>query len=152
MRLNQQIFGKWVILFFATLLMSCSENPKTPLPEKETFEITVYALGETMDHISFEPEQIEAPAGKLLQVELINKSTAIGMFHNIMFYTFGEGQKVGFNGIASGQSKNYIPNLPEVISGSKMGDSTTIEFPAPAVSQYNYSCTFPGHYSKMTGV
>ena len=132
--------------------MSCSENPKTPLPEKETFEITVYALGETMDHISFEPEQIEAPAGKLLQVELINKSTAIGMFHNIMFYTFGEGQKVGFNGIASGQSKNYIPNLPEVISGSKMGDSTTIEFPAPAVSQYNYSFTFPGHYSKMTGV
>lgn len=132
--------------------MSCSENPKTPLPEKETFEITVYALGETMDHISFEPEQIEAPAGKLLQVELINKSTAIGMFHNYMFYTFGEGQKVGFNGIASGQSKNYIPNLPEVISGSKMGDSTTIEFPAPAMSQYNYSCTFPGHYSKMTGV
>ncbi len=132
--------------------MSCSENPKTPLPEKETFEITVYALGETMDHISFEPEQIEAPAGKLLQVELINKSTAIGMFHNIMFYTFGEGQKVGFNGIDSGQSKNYIPNLPEVISGSKMGDSTTIEFPAPAMSQYNYSCTFPGHYSKMTGV
>ena len=132
--------------------MSCSENPKTPLPEKETFEITVYALGETMDHISFEPEQIEAPAGKLLQVELINKSTAIGMFHNIMFYTFVEGQKVGFNGISSGQSKNYIPNLPEVISGSKMGDSTTIEFPAPAVSQYNYSCTFPGHYSKMTGV
>jgi azurin len=126
-----------------------------PLPEKETFEITVYALGETMNNIRFEPEQIEAPAGKLLKVKLINKSTAIGMFHNIVFCTFGKGQKVGFKGIAAGLSKNYIPDLPEVISGSKMlemGDSTTFEFPAPAVGQYNYICTFPGHYSKMIGV
>ncbi len=47
----------------------------------------------------------------------------------------------------------YVPTENVLANTSLIGggESTTIEFTAPAIGTYEYLCTFPGHYTVMSG-
>ncbi|WP_438989118.1 plastocyanin/azurin family copper-binding protein [Polaribacter sp.] len=56
---------------------------------------------------------------------------------------------------ALAKDNNYIPkNTNQVLVQTKMlggGESDTIEFTAPAAGEYDFICSFPGHYGMMKG-
>jgi hypothetical protein len=49
-----------------------------------------------------------------------------------------------------------VPDLPAVLEGTRLvqrGESDTLKFTAPAKpGEYNFVCTFPGHWVRMYGV
>ena len=49
--------------------------------------------------------------------------------------------------VAASEASKVIAHT-NVIGG---GESTTIEFPAPAAGTYDFLCSFPGHYAVMQG-
>ena len=53
------------------------------------------------------------------------------------------------------KDNDYIPEGTDaVITHTKMiggGEEVTIEFEAPAAGEYDFICSFPGHYSVMNG-
>ena len=53
------------------------------------------------------------------------------------------------------RDNEYIPKDSRAIAYTKMiggGESTRITFDAPAKGEYEFLCTFPGHYSVMRGL
>ncbi len=116
--------------------------------EKEVVEITVAALGESMAEIAFEPKSLSVPANSRVKLTLENKSSAEGMFHNFVIVELGSGAEISAAGIKAGIDNNFVPNDERVFANttmSKMGETLTIEFDAPAKGSYHYICTYPGH-------
>jgi len=122
--------------------------------EKELVEVTVIAKGESMSEIAFEPASMSIPANSKVKLTLNNQSSAEGMLHNFVLVELGTGQEIATAGIKAGSENNFVPNDDRVIAYtvvSKMGETVTIEFDAPAKGSYHYICTYPGHYPKMIG-
>jgi azurin len=53
------------------------------------------------------------------------------------------------------KANDYIPvDTQDVIVHTKLiggGETTTIEFDAPAVGTYDFICSFPAHFAMMNG-
>tara|TARA_R110000868_G_scaffold49768_2_gene160027 strand:+ start:276 stop:797 length:522 start_codon:yes stop_codon:yes gene_type:complete len=116
--------------------------------EKELVEITVAALGESMAEIAFEPKSISVPANSRVKLTFENKSSADGMFHNFVLVELGSGAEIATAGIKAGIDNNFVPDDKRIFASttmSKMGETLTIEFDAPAKGSYHYVCTYPGH-------
>lgn len=150
-----------------TILASCgggqkpqsSETTTTTTTTEQTttssIELTVNAIGNTMDAMGYDTKEIKVKAGAKVKLTLTNKATDGAMIHNIVFVNAGTEKDVAMEGLTM-QDKNYFNSgNPNVIAGSslvKPGESTSIEFTAPAAGTYAYICTFPGHWMKMQGV
>ena len=56
---------------------------------------------------------------------------------------------------ATEKANGYIPtDSKDVIAYTEMiggGQTTTIEFDAPAAGEYDFICSFPAHYAMMKG-
>ncbi len=135
-----------------TVQESATTDPST-LPVKE---IEVNTTGNTMAEMKFDVTELHAAAGQKVKVTLHNKSVDEAMQHNIVFIKKGTGETVGIAGMQAGLSKNFTPDSPDVIAGSDMigpGKSTTFEFTAPLEKgEYEFICTYPGHFTIMKGV
>ena len=58
---------------------------------------------------------------------------------------------------SAGATKDYFPETKksDIIAHTKLlgpGEEETIEFTAPGAGQYQYFCSFPGHFALMKGV
>lgn len=150
-----QIRTFFLLIFLSCFLVGCQETSSSK-KEKKIISITVDALGNTLEDIRFEPDTLVVPANSKIALTLINKSEPKAMFHNIVFCSYGKGQKVGFQGIQAGAKNDYVdPNSKDVIAYSKVikpGEKTLLEFDTPPSNRYSFICSFPGHYSKMKGV
>jgi azurin len=152
----------------ALLFASCGGNqpaadaPKTDTTSKSTPEsstpgeakLTIKVIGNSMADMGYEPASSTVKAGDKVTLTLINTNTMEGMLHNWVLVKLGTGQEIATAGIAAGMDKAYIPENPNVIAASplaKPNETVTFEFTAPAAGQYNYICTFPGHFPKMVG-
>lgn len=163
-------FFKIIVLLL--LLSSCSGKPSSkktdskPTAKKETIiqntqntqnaqtEITIYAIGNTMYDMAFEPAVVKAKANSLIKINFVNKGIDSLMLHNILFVKKGKADEIGIKALRAGAAKNYIPDHPAVIAASKLVqpmDSTIIQFEAPAIGSYPFICSYPGHYLKMRG-
>ena len=124
------------------------EEVEEVLEEKEVVEIKIAALGETMAEIAFEPKALSVPANSRVKLTFENKSSAEGMFHNFVLVELGSGAEIATTGMKAGKEKDFVPNDERVFANttmSKMGETLTIEFDAPAKGSYHYICTYPGH-------
>lgn len=81
------------------------------------------------------------------------------MLHNIVFTNPGAADNVGAQALKlgiDGEQLHYIPNSSQIWAHSFLlqpGKSETIYFVAPEKpGQYQYVCTYPGHYLLMRGV
>lgn len=152
-------------IFFIGLLflLSCKSKPSTSPSNtkqlvsntaKEITNITIYATGNSMTEMAFEPNVINVTAGGEIKLKLINKGTDIMMLHNIVFTKKGKADEIGVKAIRAGEKKQYIPNDPAVIAASKLVgplDSVIVQFKTPKPGNYPFICTYPGHYLKMRG-
>jgi azurin len=114
------------------------------------------------DAMQFDLKKFDVSPGESVKLTLKNIGSIpkIAMGHNLVVLKKGVdalafGQKVLASG---GSATNALPKslLGDVIAHTKLlgpGESETISFSAPNESgDYQYVCTFPGHFAMMRGV
>lgn len=132
---------------------AAAEQEQQANPE-QIEEVTVRALGNTMSEIRYDQKTITVPANTRVRVTLINESSDPAMLHNIVFTDKGKFKLAALAGQKAGPEGDYVPKSPIIIAYSPMakpGQTLTFEFNAPPPGEYDFVCTFPGHYMQMNG-
>lgn len=110
----------------------------------------------TKPGLKFDMENITVKAGAKMKVTFKNNDD---MLHNLVFTLPGASNEVGEMAIKlglNGQRLNYVPPTAKVLYHTLLlqpGQSDTIYFTAPEKpGNYQYVCSYPGHYLIMKGV
>ena len=124
----------------------------TPINESDT--IIVQALGANMTEMRFDIKTIKVPANKEITIALENAGTDPIMPHNIVFIEEGTGNDVGQAGIKFKDNAYVDPEDENVIASSpiaNMGETVYFSFTTPTPGDYEFICSYPGHWGKMKG-
>ena len=109
------------------------------------------------DMMKYNKSEIKVKAGKKVKVTLkhVGKLDKKVMGHNFVLLKQGVDIAAFGNKAISFADNNYIPEGTEdVIAFTKIigaGETVVVEFDAPAPGEYDFLCSFPGHYSMMKG-
>jgi|SRR5690606_21589538 len=129
---------------------TATEAPK----EQQIVELTIKAVGNSMQEMRFDHEEITVPAGAKVKITLINEGNDASMIHNIVFVQEGTMEVTARAAISAGPDKEYVPNSPTVIAASPLanpGETVSFEFDAPEAGTYEFFCSYPGHWQQMNG-
>ncbi len=106
--------------------------------------------------LKYDRSSFTVKPGAKVKLELVNSDD---MQHNLVGTLPESADKVGKTALelgVDGTSKNWVPELNEVLFNTKIvqpGATETIYFEAPAKKgDYEYVCTYPGHYVSMRGI
>lgn len=111
----------------------------------------------TNDIMKFNVKKLNVKAGQKVKLTLkhIGKLDKRIMGHNVVILKPGVKLSEFAKKAASSKDNDYIPvDTSDVIVHTKMiggGESTTIEFTAPAAGTYDFICSFPAHFAMMKG-
>lgn len=113
------------------------------------------------DTMQFDLKSFEVKAGDTVELTFKNvgKIPKIAMGHNLVVLKKGI-SAVAFGQKAMGAGANATNALPDSVKGDTIAstkllgpdESETITFTAPEAGDYEYVCTFPGHFALMRGV
>ena len=113
------------------------------------------------DTMQFDLKTFEAKAGEKVELTFknIGKIPKIAMGHNLVVLKKGI-SAIAFGQKAMGAGANATNALPDSVKGETIAatkllgpaESETITFTAPDAGDYEYVCTFPGHFAMMRGV
>ena len=113
------------------------------------------------DTMQFDLKTFEAKAGEKVELTFknIGKIPKIAMGHNLVILKNGI-SAIAFGQKAMGAGANATNALPDSVKGDTIAatkllgpaESETITFTAPDAGDYEYVCTFPGHFAMMRGV
>lgn len=109
------------------------------------------------DMMKFDKNEIKVKAGQKVKLTLrhVGKLNKQVMGHNFVLLKQGVDITVFAGKAAVSGATEYIPEgTDNVIAHTKLvggGETTVIEFEAPAVGTYDFLCSFPGHYAMMKG-
>jgi azurin len=113
------------------------------------------------DTMQFDLKSFEVKAGETVELTFKNvgKIPKIAMGHNLVVLKKGI-SAVAFGQKAMGAGANATNALPDSVKGDTIAstnllgpdESETITFAAPEAGDYEYVCTFPGHFALMRGV
>lgn len=120
--------------------------------------VPVIVIRTLHEQMQYDFKYFAVQAGKPLKIILENDDA---MPHNLVITQPKAFQDVGVEAGKmpppdEGSKKAFIPDSPQVIDYVSMvqpGDSAAMTFTAPtAPGEYDFVCTFPGHYVRMYGV
>lgn len=119
---------------------------------KEKVEIVI----ESNDQMKFDLEEIKVKEGETIVLTLkhIGKLPKAAMGHNWVLLEAGTDVKAFASLAVRARATEYIPEGDEIIAHTSLiggGEEVTIEFVAPAPGEYDFICSFPGHYALMKG-
>lgn len=110
------------------------------------------------DDMKFDKTTLKATAGQKVKLTLVHsgKLPKASMGHNFVLLKNGVNETDFATKALAAKDTDYIPagSAGDIIAHTGMvggGESTTIEFTAPARGAYTYICTFPGHSALMKG-
>jgi azurin len=110
----------------------------------------------TKPGLKFDREMITVKAGQKVKLVFNNNDD---MQHNLVLTLPGEASEIGAKAMGlglKGPELFYVPNNPKVLAHTKIldpGTTETIYFVAPdKPGDYQFVCTYPGHYLVMQGV
>ncbi|MBX2930595.1 MAG: azurin [Chitinophagaceae bacterium] len=110
------------------------------------------------DAMQFDIHEIKVKEGQTVKLTLhhIGKAPKVAMGHNFVLLAAGVDMAEFAKAAIDAKDNDYIPkNLgKDIIAHTKLiggGESTEIEFKAPAKGTYDYLCSFPGHSGLMKG-
>lgn len=158
-----------VSVFCFTLLLSCggkedkkkdgfSYEKKSDEPKKQVEEAVTNVVISGNDLMKFDKTEIRVPAGRKVKLTLrhTGKLEKNVMGHN--FVLLKKGVDLMAFGIKSATAADteYIPASAEddIIAHTKLiggGETAVVEFDAPEAGEYEFLCSFPGHYAMMKG-
>ena len=113
------------------------------------------------DTMQFDTKEFSVKSGEKVEIEFknIGKLPKIAMGHNLVILKKGIsslkfGQKVMSLGA---NATNALPDgsMEDVIAATELlgpGESETISFTAPEAGDYQFVCSFPGHFAMMRGI
>jgi azurin len=118
-------------------------------------EKTLEAIGNSMDVMAFAASEIRVKAGTTVKLKLVNQATDAAMRHNFFIVKMGTMEQVAAASLAAGAEKSYIPDeRANLLFASKIvdpGQTAELIFAAPPVGEYQFVCTYPGHWQRMNG-
>ncbi len=151
------------ILFFSlVVLVSCKDHKKQSAKTEDEIEVskvadTVKVEINASDQMRYDRSTIDVYEGQTVVLTLhhTGKMSKETMGHNFVLLQEGV-SKTSFDRKAQKFKDNdYIPtDTKSIIAHTKLlggGESDTITFKAPAVGDYDYLCSFPGHEPNMHG-
>ncbi len=116
--------------------------------------LTIVASGMTMAEIAFDKAEIKLPANQEITIALKNESTDISMPHNFVVIKTGTANDVGQNGVQFKENGFINPADKNVLVHSPLAEANTtvyLSFKTPAVGEYEFICSYPGHWGLMKG-
>jgi len=105
------------------------------------------------DQMAFKQTELVIKADTPTRIKMVNNATSPAMIHNVVIVKKGEGANVGQAAVQVSAEKHHVPESPAVLAATKLaqpGETTTVVVNLPA-GEYDYICTFPGHYVMMKG-
>lgn len=127
----------------------------TPAPTDEykgpIQEITLESDGDMM---KWKSDRIEVIEGQRVKIIVKNNASTASMKHNLLIVTQGASQAVGMAGAMAGIANHFIPNHKDVLFASTLtepGTTTELIFDPPAVGEYEFLCSYIGHFMMMKG-
>lgn len=143
---------------------TASDEAATETPAEETenvasadntvLEITIKGG----DDMKFDKTTLKATAGQKIKLTLVHsgKLPKASMGHNFVLLKNGVNETDFATKALAAKDTDYIPaaSSGDIIAHTELvggGESTTIEFTAPARGAYSFICTFPGHSALMKG-
>lgn len=106
------------------------------------------------DQMMYKQTEVAIKADTPTRVKMVNNATSPAMVHNVVIIKKGTGDEVGQAAVTISAEKNHVPENANVLAATKLaqpGETTTVVVNLPA-GEYEYICTFPGHYVMMKGV
>jgi azurin len=163
--MKKLLFALMIMAFFAACGggEQATQQEQQEQQEQQTTQEATEAVAEVTiegnDMMQYNLKTIEVTEGQTVKLTLkhVGEMTKEAMGHNWILLNQGV-DKAEFAAAAIGAIDNdYIPEdkTSEIIAHTKTlggGEETTIEFAAPAVGEYEFICSFPGHYAMMTGI
>jgi uncharacterized cupredoxin-like copper-binding protein len=125
-------------------------NPKVD-PSAPVVDLNLEVDGNTMDAMHYSPDKLSVKMGSTVRIHFKNNSKDEAMQHNFVLVYDSTGQTVATAAI---NALDHLPTSESILFGipsMKPGSDTTFEFAAPAAGTYQFICTYPGHYPKMSG-
>lgn len=113
------------------------------------------------DQMQYNIKAFEVTEGQkvVLSFKHIGQIPAIAMGHNVVILKSGTAVPAFATKCGPAKDTGYIPqdeeSKKEIVAHTKMlggGESDEISFTAPAVGDYPFICSFPGHFAIMQGV
>lgn len=121
----------------------------------EAITVRIETLGNSLQEMRYNKEEIRALANARVTVMLENKAEDPSMIHNIVFVRGDNLEQLAKEAQQAGVEGNYVPDVPAVFAGSELvepGETTEFTFTAPFQSgDYAFVCTYPGHWQQMNG-
>ncbi len=119
--------------------------------------VSVFVLRAVPEQMLYDQTLIVVEAGKPMSIVFIN---ADAMPHNLVITAPGAVEEIGTAAEkmppeADAHGRLYVPDSPKVLHATAMieaGEQTKLSFTAPdEPGEYQYVCTFPGHWRRMVG-
>ena len=135
------------ILTLATIAISTHATQKVTITGNDTMQ--------------FDKREFTVKSGEKVEIEFknIGKLPKIAMGHNLVILKKGiSSLKFGQKAMAMGaNATNPLPegSMGDVIAATKLlgpGETETITFTAPDPGDYQFVCSFPGHFAAMRGI
>jgi azurin len=118
--------------------------------------VTEVRVATVVEKMQYDFKEFTVKPGAKVKITLYN---ADALPHNLMVLQPGAGAEVAAAAAAMGEAgfkKNFNPGSPKIIAATKLIDrdqEDSIEFTVPNTpGDYEFICTFPGHYPLMRGV
>lgn len=132
---------------------------ETNLPSgvlSDSDELTVVQINTIVEKMRYDVKDFTVKAGKKVKLTFTNPDF---MPHNLMITQPKSAEEVALAAMAMGAegfAKGFRPDSPKILWSTKMldnGQSEVLEFKAPdKPGDYEFVCTFPGHYMLMRGI
>jgi azurin len=158
-----------LVLLVSFLIIGCgggnqqsgfeNEEPISSAPIAKSKIITtdtlfLDALGAYMSEMKFNKKVIRVPANKNITIALTNRSSDATMPHNIVIIKKGFANDVGQAGLNHNENAYVKPNDKNVIAHSplaQIGETVYFSFKTPEIGNYEFICSYPGHWGLMKG-
>lgn len=120
--------------------------------------VSVFVIRTIHEQMLYDKTLLVVEAGKPVEIILINEDA---MPHNLVIVAPGAVEEVGKAAEKMAPEPDvlgriHVPASPKVLFATKMvdgGQQTKLSFTAPTEpGDYQYVCTFPGHWMRMQGV
>ena len=156
---KMKYFSSLLVMVLSVLLIACGgkKNEEKQESTKMSDEPVIVNLTGN-DQMQYNLKTIEVPAGSKVKVNLthIGKMPKTVMGHNFILLKPNTDLAEFATAAMTAKDSDYIPasKSDEIIAHTSLvggGETTSVEFDAPAKGTYKFMCSFPGHYATMQG-
>ena len=108
------------------------------------------------DFPAYVPDELTVPTGAHVKLSFHHTGMIMTQSHDWVLVKPDTMEAVETAGIAAGEQNGWLQkDDPNVLAATPLigkGDTTTVEFTAPAPGDYPFMCTTPGHGEDMHGI